>query len=133
MSSLNNLFVLILLIKFCFKLLIPILFLAEIYIASFNFSLFFIKSILLTTVIIFPLIFFSIFLKLFNSFKIFDLASITCRTIFDFFAFSNAISIPIFSILFSVFLIPAVSMNLNCIPSILILSSIASLVVPSIS
>ena len=56
-----------------------------------------------------------------------------CKIILDFFAFSSALSIPIFSILFFVFRIPAVSINLNCIPSIFILSSITSLVVPSIS
>ena len=44
-----------------------------------------------------------------------------------------ALSIPIFSIVLSVFLIPAVSINRNIKPLIINLSSIISLVVPAIS
>ena len=47
--------------------------------------------------------------------------------------FSNAFSIPIFSILSFVSLRPAVSINLTKFPPIVIVSSITSLVVPGIS
>ena len=90
-------------------------------------------SDLLTNNMIFPLLFSRIFSNSESCFFKSWVESKMNNIILDSLAISNDFFIPKLSILSLVFLIPAVSINLNLKPPIFTSSSIASLVVPAIS
>ena len=90
------------------------------------------KSILFSTVIIIKSSLWKLSIESHTSFMLISFWSNRYINIFALFTLSFALATPINSIWSSVSLRPAVSINLNCIPSMVRVSSTASLVVPGI-